>query len=179
MDNQNNGRSLPFKVEAYEAKLLQARDEIRNFVRLSEGLIFKKIGVDALLGIIPIVGGVYTGIAGIWLFFQSYRVRSTIQEKLFILVLTIADIIIGIFVAAGDILDAFFRVHAWSGYRLITHIDSQLSLIDQTRERLNRGLDADLDSLEDLLFRNGRTKEEQRRIYLAIALILIVIIVLL
>lgn len=51
--------------------------------------------------------------------------------------------------------------------------------IDQTRERLNQGFDADLDSLEDLLFRNGRTKAEQRTIYIAITLILIVIVFLL
>ncbi|NER20850.1 MAG: DUF4112 domain-containing protein [Symploca sp. SIO1C2] len=170
-------QSLPIKIEAYEVNLLQAKDEIKNFIRLSEGLVFKKVGLDALLGIIPVVGGIYTGVAGIWLLFQSNRVKTGFQEKLLILILTLADIVIGVLVAAGDILDAFFRVHAWTGNRLIAHINMQLSLIERTREQLNQGLDVDLDALEDILFRNGSTKRQKTTRNLILALILMVVFV--
>lgn len=179
MDIQKYSTSLPFKVEAYEAELLKVREEIKNFVKLSEGLVFGKIGLDAAIGIIPIAGGIYTGVMGFWLLMQANKVRIDLQNKFFILILTIIDIVMGlaIFPGVGDILDAFFRVHAWNGKRLIAHIDYQLSLITKIREKLNRGINADVKGLEDVLFRKGKTKEEQRRIQIATAIVILLIFV--
>ncbi|MDJ0617297.1 MAG: DUF4112 domain-containing protein [Calothrix sp. MO_192.B10] len=169
-------RPLPLKIEAHEESLLQTRNEIQKFIKLSEGLLFGKVGLDGGLGFIPIVGGLYTGIAGIWLLFQSYRIRADCPEKLLIITLTFADIIVGISVTiVGEILDIFFRVHAWNGSRLITHIDKQLSLIKRTREQLSQGINPDIDALEDILFRNGKTKEQIRNRYIITALTLILI----
>lgn len=156
--NHSFHQSLPLKVEVYEENLLQTKNEIQKFIKLSEGLLFGKIGLDAAIGVVPIAGGLYTGIAGVWLLFQSYRIRTDCQEKLLIIILTFADIVVGVFPGLGDIIDAFFRVHAWNGSRLIMHIDKQLSLINRIREQLNQGLNPDLNALEDILFRNGRTK---------------------
>ena len=177
MDIQKYSQSLPFKVEAYETELIKIREEIKNFIKWQEGLLFGKIGLDAGVGLIPVVGGIYTGVMGIWLLIQANKVRSGLQEKFFIAFLTILDIVIGIFVVAGDILDAFFRVHAWNGKRIILHIDYQLSLINRAREQLEQGRDADLTALEDVLFRKGKTKEEQRTMQIAIAVIIVLIFV--
>ncbi|MEA5574412.1 DUF4112 domain-containing protein [Calothrix sp. UHCC 0171] len=156
--NKSYQQSLPLKIEVHEENLLQVRNEIQKFIKLSEGLVFGKLGLDAAIGLIPIVDGLYTGIASIWLLLQSYRIRTDIPEKLLIIIFTIADIIVGLVPGAGDIVDAFFRVHAWNGSRLITHIDKQISLINRVREQLNQGLNPDINALEDILFRNGKIK---------------------
>lgn len=156
--NRSFQQSLPLKVEAHEENLLQARNEIQKFIKLSEGLVFGKLGLDAAIGLVPIVDGLYTGIASVWLLLQSYRIRTDFPEKLLIIIFTFADILVGLFPGPGDIVDAFFRVHAWNGSRLIAHIDKQISLINRVREQLNQGLNPDLNALEDILFRNGKTK---------------------
>ncbi|BAZ02382.1 hypothetical protein NIES37_63940 [Tolypothrix tenuis PCC 7101] len=155
--NRHFRQSLPLKVEAHEENLLQARNEIQKFIKLSEGLVFGKLGLDAAIGLLPIVDGLYTGIASFWLLLQSYRIKTDFPEKLLIIILSFADILLGSFPGAGDIGDTFFRVHAWNGNRLITHIDKQIALINRVREQLNQGLNPDISALEDILFRNGKT----------------------
>ena len=132
-------------------KLLQTKDEVQNFIRLSEGLIFGEVGLDACLGLIPIAGGIYTGAMGIWLLLQSYKVRADNEEKLLIVALTFVDLVVGIIPVFGDIIDTFLRVHALNGNRLISHIDKQLVLIENTREQLKQGFNPDLIALEDVL----------------------------
>ena len=146
-------KSLPIKIEAHEGNLIQTKNEIQKFIKMSEGLIFDQVGLDALIGTIPGVGGMYTGIMGIWLLLQSYKVRADNEDKLMIVALTFIDVVVGIVPIFGDIIDTFLRVHASNGSRLITHIDKQLMLIDNTREQLNQGFNPDLSSLENLLLR--------------------------
>ncbi|MEA5596724.1 DUF4112 domain-containing protein [Rivularia sp. UHCC 0363] len=144
-------KSLPVKIEAHEASLIQTKNEIQKFIKVSEGLIYDQVGLDACLGLIPVAGGMYTGIMGIWLLSQSYKVRADNEDKLMIVALTFVDLVVGIVPIFGDILDAFLRVHALNGNRLITHIDKQLLLIENTREQLNQGFDLDLNALENIL----------------------------
>lgn len=179
MDIQKYSQSLPFKIEAYEVQLQEAKEEIRKFVKLSEGLVFGKIGLDAAIGIIPVVGGLYTGAVGIWLLIQANKVRSGLPEKFFIFILTVIDIVLGLFIfpGVGDILDAFFRVHAWNGNRLINHIDYQLSLIARIREQLNQNVNSDINALEDILFRKGKTKEEQKKMQITIIIVILLLFV--
>ncbi|NJO30585.1 MAG: DUF4112 domain-containing protein [Richelia sp. SL_2_1] len=103
---------MPVKIEAHEASLIQTKNEIQKFIKLSEGLVFDQVGLDALLGAIPGVGGMYTGIMGIWLLLQSYKVRADNEDKLMIVALTFIDVVVGIFPIFGDIIDTFLRVHA-------------------------------------------------------------------
>lgn len=149
---------LPPQIEAYEENLLQTKNEIQKFIHLSDGIIFGQVGLDACLGIVPIAGGLYTGISGVWLLLQSHKVRADSQDKLLILTLTFADLAVGIFPVFGDILDTFLRVHAWNGSRLIAHINKQLLLIERTREQLDRGFSPDLNALEDVLLGKKRIK---------------------
>lgn len=146
-------QSLPVKIQAHEANLIQTKNEIQKFIKMSEGLIFDQVGLDALVGTIPGVGGMYTGIMGIWLLLQSYKVRADNEDKLMIVALTFIDVVVGILPIFGDIIDTFLRVHALNGNRLITHIDKQLMLIENTREQLNQGFNPDLSSLENVLLR--------------------------
>ena len=58
-------KTLPTTIEAHEANLIQTKNEIQKFIKVSEGLIYDQIGLDAFLGLIPVAGGMYTGIMGI------------------------------------------------------------------------------------------------------------------
>ena len=144
-------QSLPIKIEAHEANLIQTKNEVQKFIKVSEGLIYDQVGLDACLGVIPVAGGMYTGIMGIWLLSQSYKVRADNEDKLMIVALTFVDLVVGIVPVFGDIIDTFLRVHALNGNRLITHIDKQLLLIENTREQLNQGFNPDLNALENVL----------------------------
>jgi len=173
---QKREYSLPFKIEAYEISLQQSRKEIMNFVKLSDGLVLG-IGADGLIGLIPFVGGFYTAAGGLWLLSQAGRIKASFAEKVLISVLTLADVGIGIVVGPGDIIDFLFRTHAWTGNRLMSHIDTQLALIFRSREKLTQGLDPEFDELENLLFRKGKTKQEQALTYGLITVAIIAVIV--
>lgn len=139
------------KLEAYEARLLQSKREVSQFIKTSEGLLFKFIGLDGLIGLIPIGGALYTAGGGFWLLSQSGRVRADFADKATIFALTLVDICIGLVPGAGDAIDFFFRSHAWNGRRLIDRADTQLAIIDRARTQIAQGLNPDLKALEDSL----------------------------
>ena len=140
------------KIDNYEARLYQSKQEIGSFVKLSEGLFFKFIGLDGLIGIIPGVGAIYTACGGFWLLSQSGRVRADFADKATILALTVVDICIGLVPGLGDAIDFLFRSHAWNGHRLIERANSQLAMIEQTRSQIANGHNPDLKALEESLF---------------------------
>lgn len=169
--------SLPPKVEAYEVKLRRAKGDISSFLKMSEGLIFNYIGVDALVGAIPGIGGLYTAFGGMWLISQAGRIRAGFQEQLFIAVFTLMDVAIGLVPVGGDIIDIFVRVHAWNGQRLIAHTNENLELINRARQQLAMGMNPNLTELEDILFRSGQTKSEASFKYATIAIVITLLFV--
>ncbi|NEQ39330.1 MAG: DUF4112 domain-containing protein [Okeania sp. SIO3I5] len=174
MIDSSNFDAVPPDIEMYEAKLLKSRNDIESFKKLSDGLLFGKIGVDAFLGIIPVVGGVYTGFAGLWMLMQASRVRASLGDMFLIVFLSVIDILIGFFVGVGDVLDALFRIHAWLGERLIEHIDMQLAFIEKAKNRASQSQNPDFTALRDILFRGGKTRQQQILIYIVIAIVLLV-----
>ncbi|NEP16729.1 MAG: DUF4112 domain-containing protein, partial [Leptolyngbya sp. SIO4C1] len=108
---------------------------------------------------------------------KAGRVRAGFSEKVTILFLTVVDICIGFLPIGGDIVDIFFRVHSWNGNRLLNCANIQLAIIDRSRSQIAQGLDPDLGKLEDVLFRNGRTKRERALKYAAVMGILLLLLV--
>lgn len=151
---QRSTVSLTPKIEAYEDRLYQTKKEVGNFVKTSEGFLFKFIGLDGLIGLIPVAGAVYTAFGGFWLLSQSGRVRADFADKATIVALTIVDIVIGVFPGVGDVADFFFRSHSWNGRRLIDRADHQLALIDRARTQVAQGLNPNLKELEEVLLHN-------------------------
>lgn len=169
--------SLTPKIEAYEANLNQSKTEIQSFIKTSEGLLFKFIGLDGLIGLVPVAGAIYTAFGGFWLLSQASRLRADFSEKSTIVFLTVVDICIGFFPVGGDLIDLFFRVHAWNGKRLLNRANIQLSMIDRARDQIAQGLNPDLSQLEDVLFRDGGTKGEQVLKYAMIIGVLLLLFV--
>ena len=73
--------SLTPKIESYEALLHQSKVEIQSFIKTSEGLLFKYVGLDGLIGLVPVAGALYTAFGGFWLLSQAGRVRADSSEK--------------------------------------------------------------------------------------------------
>lgn len=147
----NSSRSLPSDLELYEKKLLDSRVEVERLRKYSDGLL-GPVGLDAVVGIIPVAGGIYTVLAASWLFILAKRVNAPLGDLVFLVLLSIVDVTIGWFVGPGDIVDAFFRVHAWFGGRIVKHIDMHLSLIENARSQVIQSQDFDLIALRNSLF---------------------------
>ncbi|NJO75622.1 MAG: DUF4112 domain-containing protein [Leptolyngbyaceae cyanobacterium RM1_406_9] len=113
------------------------------------------IGLDAVIGVVPIAGDLYTVLAGSWLFILARRVNAPLGDLLLLVALSGIDLIIGLVPVDGDILDAFFRIHAWFGGRLITHVNMHLSLIENARFQIGQDQDFDLIALRSSLFRKS------------------------
>jgi hypothetical protein len=150
----NGSRSLPSDIELYERKLLDSRTEIEKLRKLSDSLL-GPIGLDAVIGVVPIAGDLYTVLAGSWLFILARRVNAPLGDLFLLVVLSGVDLAIGLVPVGGDILDAFFRIHAWFGGRLVTHVNMHLSLIENARFQIGQNQDFDLIALRSSLFRKS------------------------
>jgi hypothetical protein len=147
----NNSYSLPSDIDLHERKLLDSRSEIEKLRKLSDNLL-GPIGLDAVIGIVPIAGDLYTVLAGSWLFILARRVNAPLGDLVLLVLLCGVDLTIGLVPVGGDILDAFFRIHHWFGGRLIAHVDMHLSLIENARFQIGQNQDLDLIALRSSLF---------------------------
>ena len=150
----NSSLALPSDIELYERKLLDSRNEVEKLRKLSDSLL-GPIGLDAVIGVVPIAGDLYTLLAGSWLFILARRVNAPLGDLFLLVALSGVDLTIGLVPVGGDILDAFFRIHAWFGGRLITHVNMHLSLIENARSQVGQDQDFDLIALRSSLFKQN------------------------
>ena len=150
----NSSLALPSDIELYERKLLDSRNEVEKLRKLSDSLL-GPIGLDAVIGVVPIAGDLYTLLAGSWLFILARRVNAPLGDLFLLVALSGVDLTIGLVPVGGDILDAFFRIHAWFGGRLITHVNMHLSLIENARFQVGQDQDFDLIALRSSLFKKN------------------------
>lgn len=143
---------LPEDIQQRRAELLADRDEIKSIVQQSDGLILNYFGLDALLGLLPVVGGLYTLSVGFFLYRKSVKYNLGSNTTWLYTGMTLLDAIGGIFPLGGDALDLFFRVHAWHGNALIEHIQGQVQAINDAEARLAQGQFLDIDILRRQLF---------------------------
>lgn len=169
---------LPINIVKHEADLHVIKNNLQNIKKTSDGLIFGMVGIDWFIGLIPVVGGLYSVGVGGYLFVQSFRIRGvSIGEKFLLFCLLIVDIVLGaIPIDVGNVVDGVFRAHAWACNRLIESIDTKLQIIGITRSRLheipfeNRPLL--IERLEDQLFRGGKTRKAQMVMFGVIAVVI-------
>lgn len=151
MTSSSNFGFLPSDIENHEKTLVKSREHVHSLSKMSDGMFLNSIGLDAILGAIPIVGGLYTAGAGVWMVVLAKRVNAPLQDMLLLSFLIVVDVVMGIWPILGDIPDAFFRVHGWYGSKLIEHIDEKLSLIKEARDQAVSGLSVDFDILRNVV----------------------------
>ncbi len=162
----NHGQvpGLPGDISAYRAKLTGISNEVGGFRKTMDGLVFG-VGADGVIGVIPYVGDVLSGLTTGWLLSKASQVKMGIADRLVIFGFGALDMGIGIGLGPviGDTADLFFRAHAWNADRIQRHIDTQLDQVAAVEAQLARSATAAdhhtrLTQLRDSLFRGGKTQ---------------------
>jgi hypothetical protein len=153
---------LPGDITVFRAKLTGISNEIGGFRKAMDGLVFG-VGADGVIGVIPIVGEVLSGLTTGWLLSKASQVKMSMGDRLVIFGFGALDVGIGVAVGTGDIADFFFRAHAWNADRIQRHIDTQLDQIAAVQAQLAQPATAadhhtSLTQLRDGLFRGGKTR---------------------
>lgn len=96
-----NGRTVEEELAQFEtlAKFMDTRFELFGI----------RFGLDSLLGLIPVVGDVSTGAAGLYALGHAYRLKLPFRAKLHIVWNLLFDTAIGAIPVIGDIFDFFFK----------------------------------------------------------------------
>lgn len=169
---------LPADIRAEQASLIEVHHRTEEIKRESDG-IWGPIGADALLGLIPVVGALYTFVVMLRLQNCAARARCPMGTRLQGFVLGSIDMVIGVFIGIGDILDAFFRSGAWFANGIQSEITRKLLMIEAAEQQLAQlGYlsDADVTRLRDALLRNGRREGAWQWWQIAGAILLLLII---
>lgn len=158
-----DGCPLPGDIESYRVKLLSVYDEMEKHQKSMDGLILGYVGLDSLLGWIPVVGELLSGAMTFWLIGKAGQVKMPLGGRLMIILFGILDVVIGMFTGAGDVVDFFFRAHAWNAGRVKVHIAMQVNQIEIARKQISTmgPINDDhpiLNHLRDALFRGGKSK---------------------
>ncbi|KCZ45526.1 DUF4112 domain-containing protein [Hyphomonas pacifica] len=92
-------------------------EEIAGFNRFSRlmdsrfKLAGVPIGLDAIIGVVPVAGDAVTGAMGLYALGTAARLKLPITAHIHIIWNLIADAAIGAVPLAGDVFDVFFRSH--------------------------------------------------------------------
>lgn len=154
--------SLPGDIYTEEASLYELLDRSEGIRNEADGL-FGPIGVDGLTGLIPGVGALYTAYAMLRLQGCASAARCGMGIRFTGILLGIADIVIGIFVGVGDVVDFFFRSSAMFASIIQRDIRRKLLLIETARLQLSEVghlTDADVARLRDHLLRGGKSEQQ-------------------
>lgn len=166
---------LPPDIAAMRQRLVEARTDVAQFSRFADGLILRKVGLDGIVGLIPIVGEVYSLYAAIILIQQAIKAKCSWSTILGGVVMMAIDVAIGTWLVIGDLADFFFRSHAWFASLMLSEIDEKLAHIDLAH-RISSGSalpveGSDLTTVRDHLFRSGKTEQA---VYLRIGAVAVV-----
>ena len=114
---------MPSRISQEEAESLHlpngrtVADEIAGFDRFSDLMDTRfriagvPIGLDSLLGIIPVAGDAVTGAAGLYALGTAARLKLPITAHIHIIWNLVVDVVLGSVPLAGDVFDFFFRSH--------------------------------------------------------------------
>lgn len=165
-------RSLPPDIDAMRRRLQDVHEEVTRFSGVADGLIFGKVGVDGLIGLIPGVGGVYSVYGGVVLLIQAIKAKCSLRTILLGIMMVAIDVVVGILPVGGDIADMLFRSHAWFGGMILNEVDAKLAYVARAEQSLAAASPAEherqVKQLGDYLFRSGKS---QMAVYVRLALV--------
>jgi len=154
--------ALPGDITAYRTKLEATHHEVGEFGRLMDGYFFNVVGVDAAISLVPVIGDWFSALTKLWLIGKAGQVRVPMGDRLILFGFGLVEFAFGFLPGVGDVVDIFFRSHAWGSARVQTHIVTQLAHIEEAEARArNSGLmPEDVTHLRDALFRGGKTQQD-------------------
>jgi hypothetical protein len=143
---------IPVDIEQYLDELKANREYITRVTQMADAWLFNYFGLDALIGLLPVVGALYTLGTSVYLFNKSVKFRLGSSKLLWFGSIALADSLVSAVPITGDVLDLFIRVHAWHGNALIAHMDEQILAILKAKKLAEDGQVPDFDSLRKYLF---------------------------
>jgi hypothetical protein len=152
------GAGLPPDIAVMRRRLLEVQETVGSFKRRADGLLFGVIGLDALIGLVPVAGGLYSSYGGLYLLQQAIKAKCSLGTILMGCLLVMADVVIGVFVGAGDIADVVLRTHAWFGGMILDEVDTKLGHIDRHAHAAMAGAIQGDTELRDQLYRGGKSQ---------------------
>jgi len=126
----------------------RARERLIALTRLMDSavdvpLLRTKVGLDALLGVVPVAGDLLSAAIGVYLITQARELGASrwLQGKM--LGNLVVDAAVGAVPLAGDVFDIYFRAHRRNLKLLQQHLgepyldaaDIDGDVLDSTRER--------------------------------------------
>ena len=114
-------------IATHTATRVQALDRLAELLDASiqvPGTTFR-IGLDPLLGLIPGIGDLLTGIVSMWIVIQAWRVGATFGTVLRMMFNVVVDVVIGIIPLFGDLADFVLRTNRKNVALLVRDLRAQ------------------------------------------------------
>jgi len=101
---------------ATAARRQAARERLITLTRLMDGLfeipvIRRKIGLDAVIGMVPVLGDLVSAGIGLYLVFEARELGASRWLQARMVGNLLLDFLVGIVPVLGDFFDALFRAH--------------------------------------------------------------------
>ncbi len=114
------------------AVAVQTRERIRRLARILDSAVGIpgtrwRFGVDALIGLIPVVGDVAGLLLGAYFFFEGLRIRAPRSVLLRMAANIVFDMLVGLLPVLGDLADFAFQSNARNARLLDAHLDTLLT----------------------------------------------------
>jgi hypothetical protein len=81
-----------------------------------------RIGLDSIIGLIPVVGDALAAAMALYLVFEGFRAGAPLWLVFVMLLLVAIDFLVGSIPLAGDIFDALWKANAWNVTLLERHV---------------------------------------------------------
>jgi hypothetical protein len=151
---------LPGDLASEITSLYHAYQQAKKLAAEADGK-WGPIGWDAVTGLIPGVGGLYTAFTAFRLQRCAAQGRCGFTIRATGILLAVLDIAIGVVIGVGDIIDALFRSSAIHAGMIQSDIARRLHILLDAEDQIERHgylTDADITRLRDVAFRGGRSE---------------------
>lgn len=166
--------SVPNDIISFGIILADTHQEVSEIKRRADGMFFGLVGLDALLGIVPVVGGIYSAATGFNLLRHAIRAKCGAGTISFGAILVIIDVIMGFFPGVGDIGDLLFRSHAFFANRILDTTEYKLMAIEAARQEADKGtlMHEDVTEVRNIILRGGKSeKSTEIRSYIILGIV--------
>lgn len=118
---------MPKPSKAEQQAILKRLDTFSRFTDSSVPIPFTsfRIGTEAIIGILPIVGDAVGLLLSSYVLFEAHRAGASRWVKLRILANMGIDFLGGLIPLAGDVFDAFFKANTRNTRLLREHLEKE------------------------------------------------------
>lgn len=83
-----------------------------------------RVGLDPVLGILPVVGDSVAGLLSAYIIFEGYRADAPATLLAKMVALVAVDTVVGSIPVLGPVFDTFWKANTWNVDMLASHLES-------------------------------------------------------